>query len=80
MHVCTHTHTCSAGVLKQGPLGIHTRPLLVPEQISEQFVVMKRHAPLSWQGFLGLGQLIQEQPQPSGHRSLEIKSAQAGVN
>lgn len=47
VHVCTRTHTCSAGVLKQGPLGIHTKPLLVPEQISEQFVVMKRHAPLS---------------------------------
>lgn len=57
------------------------RPPLVPERILEPLVVMKPLGALYLrQGFLGSGQLIQQQPQPSGHRSLKIKSAQAGVN
>lgn len=62
-------------------LGVQTQAPLVPERISEPLVVMKPLGALYLrQGFLSSGQLIQQQPQPSGHRSLKIKSAQAGVN
>lgn len=58
VHAClhTHTHTCSAGVLRWCPLGIHSRPRLVPEQIAEQFVVMMKHMPLYlWARLSGFG-------------------------